>query len=170
MKKQIIIWLLVLVTVVSVGVTVTVLLLRRDDQPLPPDYPPQGTEENQKPVGGDENNKLESPEGGGAINVTYGTNVTVDLSDERVTLLYVNPHASNQNVTVTIMIDDLVIAKTDLINPGNKVEALTLEKSAKSKLQAGGYEAKLVVRAYDPETNEKAMVDTQGKITVTVVE
>ena len=164
------IWLLAIVAVASIGVTVGILLFKGGDDPIPPDYPPQGTEENQTPIGGNQGDKLESPEGGGAINVTYSTNVTVDLSEDRVTLMYANPHASNQNVAISIMIGDLVIAKTDLINPGNKVETLPLDPEAKSKLQSGGYDAKLVIRAYDPETNEKSMVDTQGEIIVTVVE
>ena len=169
-KKQIIILLLALVSIVAIGVTVWAIWFREADAPIPPDYPPQGTEENQTPIEGDNSNKLESPTGGGAINITYDTNVTVDLSENQIKLTYVNPNASNQNVAILIMIDDLVIAKSDLINPGNMVETLKLEETAKSKLQAGGYNAMLVVRAYDPQTNEKAMVDTKGEITVTVIE
>lgn len=169
-KKQIIILLLALVSIVAIGVTVWAIWFRETDAPIPPDYPPQGTEENQTPIEGDNSNKLESPTGGGAINITYDTNVTVDLSENQIKLTYVNPNASNQNVAILIMIDDLVIAKSDLINPGNMVETLKLEETAKSKLQAGGYNAMLVVRAYDPQTNEKAMVDTKGEITVTVIE
>ena len=59
--------------------------------------------------------KMESPEGGGAINVTYNTEVRIDLSENQVTLLYANPQASNQNVAILVMVGDLVVAKTDLI-------------------------------------------------------
>lgn len=172
-KKQltIIISVLALVLVLAIGVTVWALFFRDSGaEPITPDYPPQGTEENQKPLEGDEGDKLESPEGGGAINVTYSTAVTVDLSENKVTLLYANPQASNQNVAILIMIDDLVVAKSDQITPGHGVDTLDLEEYAKERLTVGGYNGELVIRAYDPDTGEKAMVDTRGEITITVVE
>ena len=172
-KKQlaIIASVLALVLILAIGITVWALFFRDSGTPpITPDYPPQGTEQNQKPLEGDEGEKIESPSGGGAINVTYGTSVTVDLSDNKVTLLYANPQASNQNVAILIMIDELVIAKSEQITPGYGVDTLTLEEYAKERLAVGGYNGELVIRAYDPETGEKAMVDTKGEITITVVE
>lgn len=172
-KKQltIIVSVFALILILAIGVTVWALFFRESGAPpITPDYPPQGTEQNQKPLEGDEGDKIESPSGGGAINVTYGTNVTVDLSENNVTLLYANPKASNQNVAILIMIDDLVVAKSEQISPGYGVDTLNLEKYAKERLAVGGYNGELVIRAYDPVTGEKAMVDTKGEITVTVVE
>ena len=172
-KKQliIIVSVLALVLILTIGITVWALFFRDSGTPpITPDYPPQGTEQNQKPLEGDEGEKIESPSGGGAINVTYGTSVTVDLSDNKVTLLYANPQASNQNVAILIMIDDLVVAKSEQITPGYGVDTLTLEEYAKERLAVGGYNGELVIRAYNPETGEKAMVDTKGEITITVVE
>lgn len=165
-------WLVILLSVgivICIAVTVWALFFRKEE-PVTPDYPPQGVEQNQQPMEGDGGEKLESPEGGGAINVTYGTSATVDLSEETVTLYYANPSASNQNVAIIIQIDDLVVAKTDLINPGNQVTTLKLEEQAKQALQVGGYDAELVVRAYDSESGEKAMIDTKGELTLTVAE
>ena len=156
--------------VLCMAVTIWALFFREGSKPITPDYPPQGTEQNQKPLEGDEGEKIESPSGGGAINVTYGTSVTVDLSDNKVTLLYANPQTSNQNVAILIMIDELVVAKSEQITPGYGVDTLTLEEYAKERLAVGGYNGELVIRAYDPETGEKAMVDTKGEITITVVE
>lgn len=168
-KRKWLILLLVFVMILCIGVTVWALFFRNGGaEPITPDYPPQGTEENQKPLEGDEGDKLESPEGGGAINVTYSTSVTVDLSDGTVTLLYANPQASNQNVAILIQIDDLIIAKSDQITPGYGVDTLPLDEYAKERLQAGGYDGEIVIRAYDPETGEKAMVDTKGEVTITV--
>ena len=172
-KKQLAITasVLALVLILAIGITVWALFFRDSGTPpITPDYPPQGTEQNQKPLEGDEGEKIESPSGGGAINVTYGTSVTVDLSDNKVTLLYANPQASNQNVAILIMIDDLVVAKSEQITPGYGVDTLTLEEYAKERLAVGGYNGELVIRAYNPETGEKAMVDTKGEITITVVE
>ena len=160
------------VTLTAAVVTIVWALFLRDNTgtPITPDYPPQSTEQNQKPLEGDDGEKMESPKGGGAINVTYKTDVTVDLSENEVTLLYANPQASNQNVAILIMVDDIVVAKSELITPGHGVDTLKLEKYAKERLAEGGYDGELVIRAYNPETNEKAMVDAKGKIKITVVE
>lgn len=165
-------WLIIILSVgivICTGVTIWAVFFRGGDD-ISPDYPPQGIESNQTPIDGDDSGKLESPEGGGAINVTYGTAAKVDLSEKTVTVYYANPNASNQNVSILIMVNDLVVAKSDLITPGNQVSKLELQKDAASKLQVGGYDAELVVRAYDPESGEKAMVDTKGELTLTVTE
>lgn len=164
-------WILLLLLLILLFLLLTLcILIFRYKNPIKPDYPPQGMEANQEMIDGDKSEKMDSPEGGGAINVTYGMDVTVDLSEEKVSFYYANPNSSNQNVAVSIQIEDLVVAKSDLIAPGNQLKELPLEEYAKERLQIGGYDAKLVVRAYDPESGEKAMVDTNGSITVTVVE
>ena len=165
-------WLIIILSVgivICTGVTIWAVFFRGGDD-ISPDYPPQGIESNQTPIDGDDRSKLDSPEGGGAINVTYGTAATVDLSEKTVTIYYANPNASNQNVSILIMVNDLVVAKSDLITPGNQVSKLALRKDTASKLQVGGYNAELVVRAYDPDSGEKAMVDTKGGLTLTVTE
>ena len=165
-------WLIIILSVgivICTGVTIWAVFFRGGDD-ISPDYPPQGIESNQTPIDGDDSGKLESPEGGGAINVTYGTAATVDLSEKTVTIYYANPNASNQNVSILIMVNDLVVAKSELITPGNRVSKLELQRDAASKLQVGGYNAELVVRAYDPDSGEKAMVDTKGELTLTVTE
>lgn len=158
--------------IILIIIIIIILLLRRCSrwERVTPDYPPQGTEAQQEKIDGDDSDKMDSEEGGGAINVTYSTDVVVDMTAGTVSLYYANPNASNQNVSILITIDDLVVAKSDLITPGNQVTELPLESQAAEKLMEGGYDAELVVRSYDPENGEKAMIDTKGKITVTVVE
>ena len=79
-------WLIIILSVgivICTGVTIWAVFFRGGDD-ISPDYPPQGIESNQTPIDGDDSGKLESPEGGGAINVTYGTAATVDLSEKTV--------------------------------------------------------------------------------------
>lgn len=154
--------------VLCLAITIWALFFRGGSDSITPDYPPQGTEENQQPIEGDSAEQIDSPEGGGAINVTFGTTATVSLSEKAVSLYYANPGVSNQNVAILIMIDDIVVAKSDLITPGNEVTELVLEENAISRLQEGGYNAELIVRAYNDD-GEKAMVDTQGELTLTVI-
>ncbi len=168
--KWIIIAVLLLLLLVIVAVIIWAIFFRTPDIPLPPDYPPQETDGNQQPIPNDQGGKLESPTGGGAVNVTYESVVTVDLSDKTVTLSYANPSMSNQNVAIAIVIDDLTVARSALITPGNMIKSLTLEDKAAKKLSVGGYDAEIIIYCYHPETGEKAMVDTRGEVTVYVTE
>lgn len=169
--RNIIIIALGVLIALCIGITVWAVFFRdAGEPPITPDYPPQGEDEGQKPIEGDNSNKIESPTGGGGYNMTYNTTATACLSDGTVTLWYANPNASNQNVAILIMIDDMVVAKSELILPGNQITSLKLEDYAKGKLQAGGYDATLVVRAYDPVSGEKAMVEGNGNLTLVVTE
>lgn len=170
-KLLVIIWVLTAVLAVSVSVSIWALFFRDAKAPSAPDYPPRETEKNQKPLEEDSESPVlrpESPEGGGSITVTYGVHVTVDLSEGQVSLLYANPRASDQNVAILVMLGDLVVAESDLITPGHGVDTLALEAGARDQLRTGTYDGELVIRAYHPETGEKAMVDTRGEITLTV--
>lgn len=86
-------WLIIILVtgiVICTGVTIWALFFRGGDD-ISPDYPPQGIESNQTPIDGDDSGKLDTPEGGGAINVTYGTAATVDLSEKTVTIITPTP-------------------------------------------------------------------------------
>lgn len=169
--RNIIIIALGVLIALCIGITVWAVFFRdTGEPPIPPDYPPQGEDEGQEPIEGDNSNKIESPTGGGGYNMTYNTMATASLTSGTVTLWYANPNASNQNVAILIMIDDMVVAKSELILPGNQITSLKLEDYAKGKLQAGGYDATLVVRAYDPVSGEKAMVEGNGNLTLVVTE
>ena len=170
-KKTLIIAIaLSVVLAIAIGVTVWAIFFREGDDVLPPDYPPQDTDDNQTPIPDDEGGEIQTPAGGGAVNITYAENVTVDLSDKKASLYYANPSRSNQNVAIAIVIGEDVIVKSELITPGNMVTSLPLVQDAEKKLAAGGYNAEMIVYCYHPETGEKAMVDTKGAVIVTVVE
>lgn len=168
-RRKLLIVLLIIGILICIGITIWAVFFRSNDA-ADTDYPQKKIEQNQKPIEGDNSEKMDSPEGGGAINVTYSTEITASLSENKVTLYYANPYASNQNVSIQVMVDEVVIAESDLINPGNQVTELTLKKEAKSQLKAGGYDAQIVVQAYHPESGEKSMVDTKGEVSLIVVE
>lgn len=85
-KRNVLIVILIIGILLCMAVTVWALFFRETKDPVTPDYPPQGVEVNQTPIQDDSSNKLDTPEGGGAINVTYGTAATVSLSGKKVTL------------------------------------------------------------------------------------
>ena len=158
------------VLVIAICVSIWAIVFREGEDMLPPDYPPQDTDDNQTPIPDDQGGQIQTPAGGGAVNITYAEEVIIDLSDNKASLYYANPSRSNQNVAIAIVIGKNVIIKSELITPGNMVTSLPLVGGAAEKLAVGGYDAEIIIYCYHPETGEKAMVDTKGSVIVTVVE
>lgn len=168
-QKQIIIIVLVIVLLVSVGITVWAVFFRDTTPVLAPDYAPQQTEENAQPVDDAYNGeKLAQPQGGGAVNLTYSKDVTIDLSDNTAHLMFANPNQSNQDIMIQILVQDTVIVQSGLLEPGYQVEELNLFDNA--KLSSGQYDGKFVVLYYQKDTGEKAMLNTEIPLTITVEE
>lgn len=169
-KKWLLLLLLLLITIAAVGLSVWAIWFRDGDAILAPDYAPRQVEENAEPIGDDGEEKLSQPEGGGAVGLTYAKEVDISLSDKKATLLFANPTKSNQDMVLQLVIDDVVILQSGRLEPGNRVSALNLLDGAEKKLAAGGYDGKIVVLYYDRTSGEKAMVNTEIPITVTVTE
>lgn len=169
-KTKLLILLLLLITLIAVCVTVWALFFRDSRPPLTPDYAPQETEEHMEPIPGDTGEKAESAEGGGSVSLTYTREVTVDLSDRSASLLFGNPGKSNQDMVLQIVIEDVVIAQSGTLTPGHQVMTLDLLEDTEKLLSAGVYEGKFNVLYYHPETGEKAIVNTEIPVTITVQE
>ena len=179
-KKKILIIILSALSVLLVaGIIVCVVLLNvqtpnvEESDKLVPDYPPQETDPNQRPMESDPGGTLETEEGGAGVNLTYTDTAIVNLTDGTVKLYYANPSKSTQDMVVTLVLENgnTVICRSQRITPGNQVKELPLDENAKEILKTGGYDAKYVVGCYDPNTNEKAIVELVGSgVVVTVVE
>lgn len=165
-------WLIILLSVgiaICLGVTVWALFFRQPKDNASSDYAPQVLEPNAIALSDADETKLDAPEGGGAISLEYDDKVTIDLSDGRAYLNYANPGKSTQDIVLRIEIQDTAVAQSGTIPPGNKVNELELLEGAANMLKEGVYtDAVFRVLSYDPDTGEKAMVDTLAKITVTV--
>ena len=168
-KRRVLIAALILCMLVCIGVTVWAVFFRQtEEKQLIPDYAPQQTELNAKPTG-DDGQKLDVPEGGGGISLEYESTVTISLGEKKAHFSYTHPSRSTQDIVLCIEIDGEIIAQSGTMKPGNKLEELSLLEGAEKKLSEGTYtDADFRVLSYDPETGEKAMVDTVAKVTVTV--
>ena len=169
-KKRLLILLLLLITIAAVVLSVWAIWFRDSAPVLAPDYAPRQIEENAEPIGDDGDEKLSQPEGGGAVGLTYAKEVGISLSDKRATLLFANPTKSNQDMVLQLVIDDVVILQSGRLEPGNRVSTLSLLDGAEKRLTAGGYDGKFVVLYYDRTSGEKAMINTEIPVTVTVTE
>lgn len=139
------------------------------DDSLVPDYAPQ-EEDPTATILDDNEDKLDVPEGGGAVGITYTPDVTIDLSDETATFMFQNPSRSNEDVIVQLMIQDEVIAQSGKLVPGRQLDSMKLLSGVAEKLSPGGYNGKLVISLYDPETAEKSMINSEGKVNIVVAE
>ena len=136
---------------------------------ITPDYPAPPLEEGAEDVE-DNEDKLDAPAGGGAVGMIYSNEVEIDLSDKKVSLLFANPNRSTHNVSIQLVVQGNVLAESGLLTPAKRITTLDLKEGI--NIPAGVYatNAKIVVRFYDPETNECSIVNSEIVVTVTVRE
>lgn len=176
MSKKLAVILISLCAVITLAsvVTVVVVLMGREEAPssaVPPDYAPKDEEPNAEPIPDDTGEAPETSDGG-SVSLLYSPDVTVDLSEGKVTLLFGNPRKSNQDMVLQVVIRDRVILQSGRITPGNRVTVLELSPDG-PRLGAGKYlseNCKFVVSYYDPVSGERAMLNTEIPVTVTVSE
>ena len=159
-----------LLAVTVLATTIAFKALSKDDasQALSPDYAPRNKEANAEPYDDGNSNKLEAPEGGGSVGLTYSTNVEIDLASSKASLFFANPYKSTQDMLVQIVIQDTVVVQSDVLAPGNQIKSLNLLEGAGSLLSQGVYEGKFVILYYDQESGEKAMVNTEIPLQIDV--
>ncbi len=160
--------LILLILLLLLLLFLCIWMLRFRTPTLAPDYAPPKEDSHATEIEGDDENKLEKPEGGGAIGMTYLRDVTVDLSEKRVYLLYQNPGRSNSDVMVQVVVQDVVIAQSGRIEPGKQIQRIDLLPGTARLLEEGGYDAQLAVFFYDPVTAERSLLQTQGEVYLTV--
>ena len=173
-KKRLILILVIvlagLIIIGSAGVIVWDVFFREPDVILTPDYAPQEEEENGETIPGDDDTKLEKPEGGGSVSMIWSKEVTIDLSDKQATLLFGNPGKSNVDVVVQLVIQDEIIIQSGKLVPDKQVKTLDLLPGTEKKLAPGGYNGKFVILYYDQENGEKAILNSDIPLTITVKE
>lgn len=169
-KKNLLIYVLLLITVTAVAVTVWALFFRTPDVRLAPDYAPVATEQFAQTLSDDDGQRQEAKPGSGSVSLSYSNEVAIDLSSGRAELYFANPGRSNQDMVLQILIQDVVILQSGRLTPGNQVTQLELFDEAVKMLSPGGYEGSILLFYYDQTTGEKAMINTEIPVSVTVTE
>ena len=168
------IWIIsfaVLLSITTAAVSVTAwALLAPKTQVLMPDYAPQAEDKNAVSIPNEaKEEKVKKPEGGSSMSVTYSPEATISLSQKKVSLMFQNPSRSNSDMILMLMVQDAVLAESGKLVPGKMIQSLDLIDGAEKKLQPGTYNTEFIVKPYDPENAEKAMVDSKCAVTVTVL-
>lgn len=161
-RQSIAMMVLLAVTIVSLCVTGWAVFLR--PKPKLTDYAPAELEPNALNYEEDiSTEKLSASSGGGAVSISYTKQVYVDTVAHTATLHYANPMSSVNYVAVQlVLVDDAgreaVLGQSGMLKPGTKLETLALTDDA--GLKPGSYGGKFVLTFYDPDTGEKAIVNT----------
>ena len=143
-----------------------------DNSLLAPDYAPPAQEEGASDIEGEQSgNKLTSGGGGGgAAGMTWEGTVNIFLTAKKATLRFENPSRSYNNIVLQLVMQDTLIFQSGLLTPGKQLREIALADGIAERLQVGGYNAEFVVTYYDPDTNEKAILNSKLPVTVVVSE
>ena len=167
-KSRWIILLLLLLLLIAIGVTLWALFFR-EKTVLTPDYAPRQEDKYAQSLGDQDDEKLDQAQGGGAVSLTYNTQVTVDLAGNKASIYFANPTKSNQDIVLQLTVQDVILAQSGKLSPGKQLDTpLELLDGAADRLQPGGYEGQFVVLFYQPDTGERTIVNTEIPVDVTV--
>lgn len=152
-KKRWLLLLLLLLLLLAVAAGIWALRLGRSTPQ--PDVPASSSVESDAPSGG-------------TVSLTYSDAVDIDLSGQKIALLFANPSKSTWDASVRLVIQDTVIAQSGRLAPGEEVTELDLPRGAKKQLSEGSCEGLLLVSFYDRQSGQEAMLNTEIPVTVTV--
>ena len=136
----------------------------------PPYFPPTEIDDNAVPLGDGKDEKMTSSAGGGAVSMTYSDKVEILLASNQANIDFQNPSKSTSNMVLQLYVvsggQEVMIAESGLLPPGVKLEKMNLLGTA--GLSLGNYNGKFKVLYYNPETGEKAIVNTEAPVKMTV--
>lgn len=114
--------------------------------------------------------KLTSSKGGGAVELSYSSDVKVIKKEKKVNLKFKNPSVSNQDMAIRITLNkddkEYVIAESNRIPAGYVLKELDLKSGA--KLDSGNYDGVIHVYYFDPESLERAIINTDIAVKIVV--
>lgn len=139
---------------------------------LEPDYNIVEPDDNASAIP-DEAPPAETPEveeGGGSMSLIYSDQVSVNLATGEVGLFYQNPSDSSHSLVLQIIIEredqQYLVAESGALEPGFMLTQLEAEGDL--PLAEGIYEGVIKLLFFDPETGERAVVDTNIPVDITV--
>ena len=75
---------------------------------------------------------------------------------------------STHDIVLQIIIRDNVIAQSGSIAPGNQIKSLDLAENTDDILTKGEYDGKFMVYYYDKQNGEKAVLNTEIPVNISV--
>lgn len=171
--------LLLLIVVILLALRVGWFKKDKDDKVvIPPDFPLIDIDPNSKPTG-DNQDKFTASQGGGAVAMSYSDKVGYDMSTGAVTLSFANPGSSTQAMVLQIIVyggvnedtgkpAEYLLAESGILPPGYYVEQIKATVEEGVTLTTGVYSGVMRVLFYNEQTGEKAIVNTDIPVNITV--
>lgn len=158
------IWLFYLGLGLAAGIILIAYLLKTPAKPaIEPLHPLPSEDTQAQPIDGDNTSKASSPEGGGTVSMTYTLNAEISLKADKISMYFKNPNASNHDVMLEMYVisenEETLIASSGRIKAGYGLYNMALGIDP-SLLNAGNYEGKYKIIYYNPETGERALVES----------
>ncbi len=163
------------IVLLTFAVVASVVLMTRDEKPsgevLEPDYEHVKPDHNAQTIPGETTGaSTDAPQGGGSMSLVYSDQVIVYLDSGKVGLHYQNPSSSSHSIVVQIIIprgdEQYLVAESGGINPGYMLTEMTLNENI--QLSEGVYKGIMKLWFFDPETGDRAVVDTNIPVEITV--
>ena len=157
-------FIIVLALLVVTGVSIGQMLNNPSRPIVKPDNPLPTVDSNAEKIDGDDSQKAQSSNGGGSVSMSYMLDATLTLSDGNIDMYFQNPNASNHDVIVEMYIlsgeKEYLIAKSGLVKAGYGITSMAFIKDS-ATLSPGVYNGKFNLLYYNPDTGEKAIVETE---------
>ena len=162
--------LLLLILGIIIGILLSIFIYFHTPT-LKPDYPLPNEDDKSTKIDNDNSQKVKSEEGGSA-RVRLSNVAKVNLSTGKIKMLYQNPNQSNQDSVISLVLinngNEYIIARSGLIKTGRQISEMKLNANT-INLTEGVYKGKYVVDHYNPETGEKAILNSNfGDIEIQV--
>ena len=156
------------ITLISVSLCAFVLISNRRVKPIMPDYMPVEQDEFVFTIPNEPQEvPIDVPENGGGAIIICDTEITAHLQTGEIDMFYQNPANSPSAVVLQLVVADEIVAQSGSIYPGYQLQDMHLLDTA--RLQEGGYYGVVRIAYYDPISSEKALIDTDIEVSVTVV-
>ena len=104
--------------------------------------------------------------GGDSVNLTFSDKASIDLDRGEVFFSFSTPSSSNQGMVFEILIQEYTICQSGALLPGNRLEHLPLLNNV--RLQEGSYNGLFRISFYDLKTGEKAPIQAQIPVVISV--
>lgn len=166
-RSTLLLLLLLLITLASICVTIYFTFFYEREPSFMPDYMPVEQDEEVLPLIEPPQEKMDLGDKAGGAVIICNQNVLIHAESSKIDMSYQNPERSRSSVVLQIVIDDVVIAQSGSIHPGYILEEMELFEDI--ELKEGGYNGILRIAFYDPDSGEKATVDTEVEAFITVM-
>lgn len=165
--RRVFLIILIVAVLMAIGVLVWAFFFQTSEILVPDRAPKQ--EQNAEALN-DTDEKLDEPEGGGSVSLTYSKDVKVDISERQVSLLFANPSKSNRSMVLQITVQNEAVAQSGTLEPGFQVTTLDLLEGVDQKIIAGEYEGQFEVFYYQQDTGDREVITTEIPVSISVVE